>query len=43
MKCIKNYMYVMAGSCFLFCSLDLMAQNDNYLFDDSVIHVEPNK
>jgi hypothetical protein len=24
MKCIKNYMYVMAVSCCLFCSVDLM-------------------
>ena len=43
MKCIENYMYVMAVSCCLFSSADLMAQNDNYLFDDSVIHVDTNK
>jgi hypothetical protein len=43
MKCIKKYMYFKVVSCYLFCSVDLMAQNDNYLLDDSVIHVDTNK
>jgi hypothetical protein len=43
MKCIQNYMYFMAVSCCLFCFVEVIAQNDNYLLDDSVIHVDTSK
>jgi hypothetical protein len=36
-------MYVVEVSYRLFCAVDLNAQNDNYLLDDSVIHGDTNK